>query len=189
MVMFLGLLGQLGAIAYFCHSICFECSGLGADMNFARICLQLDKLTLTYMGWEHFGERVQWTVVQWTPSQLASLPFQSLSSLLKTFILLTYSWFTMLCQLLLYSTVIQLCKYTHAHTHIHSFSYSFLLWFIIGYIVPCAIQVGPCCLVILHIIVCFYQPQKPPFPCQPWVCSLCLWVRFCFIDGFICVIF
>ena len=72
MVMFLGLLGQLGAIAYFCHSICFECSGLGADMNFARICLQLDKLTLTYMGWEHFGERVQWTVVNTIPACLTA---------------------------------------------------------------------------------------------------------------------
>ena len=68
MVMFSGLLGQLGAIAYFCQSICFECSGLGADMNFARICLQLDKLTLAYMGREHFGERGQWTFVNTIPA-------------------------------------------------------------------------------------------------------------------------
>ena len=65
--------------------------------------------------------------------------------------------------------------------------------------------VGPCCLSILYIIVCYHicyysllsanpklqihhSPTFPP-PWQPQVCSLCLWVCFSFIDKFICVIF
>ena len=54
--------------------------------------------------------------------------------------------------------------------------------------------VGPYCLSILYIIVCICSsqqfestPSPPPPPQQPPACSLYLW--FCFIHMFICVIF
>ena len=54
----------------------------------------------------------------------------------------------------------------------------------------------PCCLSILCIIVCICWPQtpvcflpRPSPPGQPQVCSLGLWVCFCFIERFICVRF
>ena len=56
--------------------------------------------------------------------------------------------------------------------------------------------VGPCCLSILYIIVCLCPSQTPipslPYPCPPWqpqVCSLYLWVCFCFVDMLICIVF
>ena len=56
--------------------------------------------------------------------------------------------------------------------------------------------VGPCCLSILYIIVgiCYSQIPNPSLPTpspswQPQICSLCLWVCFCFMDKFIYVIF
>ena len=56
--------------------------------------------------------------------------------------------------------------------------------------------VGPCYLLILYTVVSIHSPQTPspffshfPSPWQPQVCSLCLWVCFCFTDKFICVIF
>ena len=43
------------------------------------------------------------------------------------------------------------------------------------------------------VIVCIYHPSPSlsllPPPWRPQVCFLCLWVCFCFVDGFICVIF
>ena len=45
--------------------------------------------------------------------------------------------------------------------------------------------IGPCCLSILNVVVCIYQPQTPsPFLClptlpyQPQICFLCLWICF-----------
>ena len=56
--------------------------------------------------------------------------------------------------------------------------------------------VGPCCLSIPYIIVCICSPQTPNpslslllWPWQPHICSLCLWICFCFVDKLICVIF
>ena len=53
--------------------------------------------------------------------------------------------------------------------------------------------VGPCCLSILHIVVCicWSQPPNPPLShlTSRLVCSLCLWICFCFVDKFICVVF
>ena len=56
--------------------------------------------------------------------------------------------------------------------------------------------VGACCLSIQYIIACICYPETPvpsrttPPPLwQPPICSLCLWICFCFMDRFICVIF
>ena len=81
----------------------------------------------------------------------------------------------MLCQILLYSKVIQ----SYARTHTHTFLYYLPSCYPKRLdIVPCAI-VGSLCLSILKGIVYIYQPQNsqsiplPPFSSwQPQVCSL-----------------
>ena len=113
-----------------------------------------------------------------------------LTSYFLIYILLKYSWFTMLCWFLLYSKVIQL--------YINKYKYIYILFYIlfhyglsqdIEYSSLCY-TVGPCCLSFLYIIVCLCIPPPPtPTPWQPPVCSLCLGVCFCFIDKFFCVIF
>ena len=65
----------------------------------------------------------------------------------------------MLCQSLLYS------KMTQFYIYIHSLIF-FPLWLIenIGYSSLCY-TIGPCCLSILNVIICIYQPHIPsPFP-------------------------
>ena len=68
-----------------------------------------------------------------------------------TFLKLKYSWFTMLCQFLLYSKVTQL--YTHTHICTHSFShiiFHHVLSQEIGYSSLCC-TVGPCSSSILPV--------------------------------------
>ena len=52
--------------------------------------------------------------------------------------------------------------------------------------------VGLCWLSILDISVCTCPSPTPylflPFPWQPKVCTLSLWVSFCFVSDFICII-
>ena len=65
---------------------------------------------------------------------------------------------------------------------LHNFEYSSLCY-----------KIGLCCLSILYVIVCIClsQTPNPSLPCFPsslaieQVCSLCLWVCFCFADKFI----
>ena len=89
-----------------------------------------------------------------------------------------YSWFTVLCQLLLYHKEIQLYTYI-------PFKYSFLLWFISDteYSSLCY-TAGHCCLSILYVIICIYpklpvhpSPNLPP-PWQLQVCSLSLFLLY-----------
>ena len=102
-------------------------------------------------------------------------------------ILLKYSWFTILYWFLLYSKVTQLCIYP----------YSFSLWFITEYWIYFPVRYsGPCCLSILYITVWSANPKLPVLlshssllPWQPQIYSLCLWVCFCCIDKFFCIIF
>ena len=103
-----------------------------------------------------------------------------------------YSWFTALCQFLLYSKVTQSYIFRHSFSHIifhHVQSWE------IGYSSLCYMA-GPHCLSAPSTIVCIYQTQTPHpshfLPLSPWqpqVCSLCPWVCFCFVDRFICAIF
>ena len=76
------------------------------------------------------------------------------------FVLLKYSWFTMLCQSLLYSKVTQFSTYRHSFLNI-LFHYG--LSQEIGYSSLCS-TVGPWCLSILNVIVCVYQSQIPSPP-------------------------
>ena len=114
----------------------------------------------------------------------------------------------MLCQFLLHNRLTHLYIYIYTHTHIyiythiythtHSFShitFHFVLSQEIGSSSLCY-TVGPHCLPILNVTVCIHQHQTPhspyslpPPPWQPPVCSLCLWVCFCFMDRFIGAIF
>ena len=104
--------------------------------------------------------------------------------------LLKYSRFKM-CQSLLYSKVTPLYTYRYFLNILFHYSlpqdteYSSLCY-----------TVGPYCLSTLHIIVyiCYSHTPSPalhppPPPWQPQVCSLCLWVSFCFLNRFICAIF
>ena len=104
--------------------------------------------------------------------------------------LLKSSWFTMLCLSLLYSRVTQLCTYIHSFLNIF-FHYGLsqeigcsYLWY----------TVGPCCLSILNVIVCIYQPQTPtpslsPLPLGDHKSVLYVCESICFVYKFICVIF
>ena len=82
-------------------------------------------------------------------------------------------------------------SYTHILFHI------FPLWFIPGYWIEFPVLYNRTLLFIhpiyhgLHLLIPNSQsfPPTPPPPWQPWVCSQYLWVCFCFIDMFICVIF
>ena len=110
--------------------------------------------------------------------------------------LLYYSWFTTLCQFLLYSIV--LISAVQSYAYIHSFSsYYFLSCYItkIGSSSLCC-TVGPRCLSILNVVVYIYQAQTPHLshslphpPCQTQVYCLYLWVCFCFVYRFIYAIF
>ena len=105
---------------------------------------------------------------------------------------LTCSWFKMLCQSLLYSKVVQL--YIYIYTFFFMF-FSTVVYHRILNIVPCA--VNRTVLFIhptynsLHPLTPNSQSSPSPFSptWQPQVCSLCLWVCFCFVDRFICAIF
>jgi len=78
----------------------------------------------------------------------------------KKSILLKYSWFTMLCQFLLYSKVMQLYIYIYILFHI-LFHYG-LPQDIEESSLVCAI--GPCCLSILYVIVCICSLPVLPSP-------------------------
>ena len=72
-----------------------------------------------------------------------------------------YSWFTVLCQVLLYSIV------THSYIYIHYFFHTIFYHVLsqeIGYSSLCC-TVETHCLSILNIIVCIYQSQTP-CPCN-----------------------
>ena len=89
--------------------------------------------------------------------------------------------------------------------HIHIRSYSFPLWFATGYwIYFLVLQNGT--LLFIHEWMLFIHPvydslhllipkllihlsPTPSLPWQPQLCSLWLWVCFCFINMFICVVF
>ena len=105
---------------------------------------------------------------------------------------LEHSWFTVLCQFLLYSIVTQSYIYIHPFSHI---IFHHVLPQEIGYSSLCS-TVESHCLSILNVIFYSYWSQTPspshfllPPPWQPQVCSLCLWVCFSFVDRFICAIF
>ena len=94
------------------------------------------------------------------------------------FFKLKCSWFTMLCQSLLYNRVTQLYTYIYSSSFFIHLHYG--LSQEIGYSSLCN-TVGPRCLSILYIIVCTYQPQTPSpslsLPPPPWqrqFWSLCL---------------
>ena len=103
--------------------------------------------------------------------------------------LLKYSWFTMLCRFLLYSKVTQ--------------SYIYIKFLFLYYLPSCSIPrdcIVPCAVGqeliaypskcnSLHLLTPNSLSIPPPPPWQPWVCSLCSWVCFCFVDRFICAIF
>lgn len=90
--------------------------------------------------------------------------------------LLEYSWFVVLCQLLLYSGVTQSGIYVHSVSRIilhHGPSQE------TGYrSLRCT--AGPHCLAILNVVVCIYQPQTPrpshslPLPLGNHKSVLCL---------------
>ena len=83
--------------------------------------------------------------------------------LFKNFILLKYSWCTMLCSFLLYSKVIQL------YIYIHSFSYSFPLWFITGYWIQFPVLYSRALLFIhaLHNSLHLLTPNSQSIPLPP----------------------
>ena len=79
---------------------------------------------------------------------------------LKRFFVLKYSWFTMLCQFLLYNKVTPL--YIHIHTY-HSFSHAIFRHVTsqeTGYR-SLSCTAGPHCEFILNGIVCIYWSQTP----------------------------
>jgi len=105
--------------------------------------------------------------------------------------LLKYSWFTMLCQSLLYSKVTQV--YIHKYIfYIYIYIYIHILFNGLLYDIEYSslyCTLGPCFSSILNVIVCIYQSQVsspslplPLSPWQPYICSLRLWVCFHFVD-------
>ena len=106
--------------------------------------------------------------------------------------LLKYSWFTVLCQFLLYSILTQsyICTHYFSNSIFHC-----VLSQEIGYSsLSCILR--PHCLSILNVVVCIYQLQNPspshslcPPPWHPQVCSPCLWVFFWSVDRFTCALF
>ena len=83
------------------------------------------------------------------------LPLGSIILPITVHFFLKYSWFTLLCQFLLYSIVTQsyICIHTFSHTILHH-----VLFQDIGHSSLCC-TVGPHCFSSLNIIVCIYQPQ------------------------------
>ena len=96
---------------------------------------------------------------------------------------------------MLISAVQQNFSYTYIHTYVFMF-FSIMVYHRILNIVSSA-TVGPYyCVSILYVVVCICKSQTPspflPNPSPPWqgqVCSLYLWVCFCFIDMLICGLF
>ena len=91
-------------------------------------------------------------------------------SILKNF-LLTYSWFTVLCSLLLYSKVIQL------YMHIYCYPYSFSLWLITGYWILFPVLYSRTLFIhpiynSLHLLIpnslSFPPPASTPRQPRPW---------------------
>ena len=121
----------------------------------------------------------------------------------------TTKWFSSVCIYTHTHVLFQLCVciYIYKHTfcfscvYIHTHTYMFVHFLRHGLSqdLECSSlysTAGPCCLPILYTIVASDNPNLPfhfspylPRLWQPQVCSLCLWICFCFIDMFICVIF
>ena len=89
-------------------------------------------------------------------------------------------------------------NYTHTHTHMYilSFLCSLPLWLIKRYWIWFPVLYSRNLFILpmhngLHLLIPNSQSTPPPPPplWQPQVCSLCLWICFCFIDTFICVTF
>ena len=81
-----------------------------------------------------------------------------------------YSWFTVLCQFLLYSIVTQ----PYIYTYFFLILSSIMVYSETGYSSLCYTE-GPHCLSILNEIVCIYQPQTPSpshFSPSPWLQNL-----------------
>ena len=118
-----------------------------------------------------------------------------LPATLFVYFLLQYNWITMFCYYDCKMTVIHVCIYVntiYAHTFFFIF-FSIIVYHRILNMVPCAIQED-------FVVYPFYIYQftsanqtanqtlsHPIFLCNHR--SLCLWFYFCFIEGFICVIF
>ena len=107
------------------------------------------------------------------------------------FSFLKYSWFTTLCQSLLYSKVTQL--YTHMFILFYIF-FHYALSQETGYNSLCY-TIGPYSLSILYIIVGVYQPQTPspslslPSPSLATTLLSVSGACFCLIARFVCAVF
>ena len=118
-----------------------------------------------------------------------------------------YSWFMMLCQFFLHCKVTQSWTHPHSYLYMHMHSHTHTLTPSLSYILfhrvlsketgssSLCSTAGPHCLSILKVTVCICWPQTPrpsqSLPTPPWhpqICSPCLWVCLCFVDGFICAI-
>ena len=109
-------------------------------------------------------------------------------SKISLFFLLKYSWSTMLWYLHMYRLAIQVfCR-----------SYSIIVYDNILGIIPCAIQsvfvdylfYGHCLFYGQQFVS--VNPKGLTCPSPPWwqqVCSLYLWLYFCFVSKFICTVF
>ena len=88
--------------------------------------LQIHFLKLDYMYWKMFLTFLStFLVTFWVPGTYEDgVLFFFFSTILKK-ILLEYSWFTVLCQFVLYSQVTQsyMCVYIYIYTHMFFFSY------------------------------------------------------------------
>ena len=93
------------------------------------------------------------------------------------------------------TSVIYICVCIYMHTHtctIYLFSYSFPLGLITRYWIYCPVLHSRNLLFVHYIHNSLHlgtpNSQICPSPSQPQICSLCVWVFFCFIDKFIGVI-
>ena len=83
-----------------------------------------------------------------------------------------------------------------SYTYIYSFPHSFPLCFVTGYWIQFPVLYNRTLLFIhslyhsLHLLIADSQfiHLLPPSPLATQVCSLWLWVSFCFVDKFTCVI-
>ena len=108
--------------------------------------------------------------------------------------LLKYIWFTMLCQLLLYSKMTQ--SYTHTHIYIHI--PTFFFYVVVPHSLSQEMGYNSLCYALLfshsksnslRVLTPNFQsiPLPPTWQSQVW--SLRPWVCVCFVDRFICAIF